>query len=448
MNLNRLVNWLNKSLFICILLGISGCNPYRQTIRINQDTKGVQYLLDELEKNYPFTGHKGIDWHKFEPILTENLSGDFSEDKYLSIRSLFYQIPDARLNIRCSRDTRLMRKELGGYAGFELSRLPDKSCRVISIDSSSVAFNKGLRIGDNLLGWNGSAVSKQIKKKSVHWGIHPSNRNIMNIMQDHFMTRGTVNNTVELFYESSSGNTRGIRIPFESSKIDLTPDILEIPGAKQSSLTFTISDHYGILTINEFNYKAQNDFFSMALPKLDSLKGLLIDLRQNQGGQDVIAAELAGYFISTKRLYEETLIRNMTSDSWHDLGHIYATPSEDLTFHYPVILLIGPLCNGAGEGFARILQQEDHIMTLGMWGTAGSFSYPGGRIKIPGKFELLFPVGMSLDENRSILIESPGDYGGGIYPDIQIPVNGKNLIIISAGTDVLLSEALAHLKLQ
>ncbi|MEA1878476.1 MAG: S41 family peptidase [Bacteroidota bacterium] len=447
MNLSKLAGWLNKLLIICILTGLSGCNPYRQTIRINQNSNGVKYLLDELEQNYPFSGHKGIDWHEFEPAFTEYLSDDFSRDKYLSIRNLIYQIPDARINIRSSHDASLMKQELGAYAGFDLSRLPDGSCRVISIDSSSVAYEKGLRLGDKLLGWNGSPVHQFIQNKPVRWGIHPTSLAFMEIMQDHFMTRSSVNSSIELFYESSTGNARGIRIPFEPTKLDLTPNILEIPNGELSSSTFTISDSYGTWTILEFSPKVHTDFIKLILPELDRLKGLIIDIRQNQGGKDAIAAELAGYFLSKERLYEETLIRGIASDSWHNLGHIHAIPSEDQTFHKPIILLIGPLCSGAGEGFARILQQENHIRTMGMWETAGSFSYPGGRIRIPGKFVLFYPIGMSLDENGSIIIESSGDYGGGIYPDIRIHADGGNLIRISAGEDILLFEALAHLRL-
>jgi len=448
MSLSRLADWSNKILIICVLFCISGCNPYWKTIRINQDTTGIQCLLDELERNYPFSGHKGIDWNEFEHSLIENLSGEFTEEKYLAIRNLIYQIPDARLNIRSSDDARLIKQELGAYSGFDLSRIPDGSCRVINIDSSSVAFAKGLRLGDKLIGWDGGPIHQQIKDKAVRWGTHPSNLALMEIMQDHFITRGAENSTIELFYETSTGNNRGIRIQFEPSKLDLSPNILEIPGLNSTTSTFTKYDNYGIWTILEFSHRVYTDFINKIQPELGNLQGLVIDLRQNSGGHDNIAAELAGYFITKTRLYEETLIRNISSDSWNDLGRIHAHPPETQAFQNPVILLIGPLCNGSGEGFARILQQEDNIHTLGMWGTAGSFSYPGGKIKIPGKFELFYPIGMSLDENGSIIIESPGDYGGGIYPDIRISNHVENLIRLASGEDVLLLEALGHLRRQ
>lgn len=445
MNLNKSANWLSRGLLLFFFFGITSCNPYTQTIRINKHEDNIHFLLSELEKNYAFSAHKSIEWHEFEPIFAKNLSEPFSSQKYLSLRNLIYTIPDARLNIRSSRDEKLMNEELDGYTGFDISRILDGSCRVIKIDSSSQAFEKGLRPGDRILAWNGSPIKEILNNKQLHWGIKPANLEFKEVLQDHFLMRGPAGSEIELFFESSSGNNKGIRITFKSSKPSFVPEILKIPKKGNTNSNFLKLGNYGIWSLPEFSPGIRAEFLSKILPQLNMIKGLVIDLRNNQGGHDAIAAELAGYFIKDEVLYEETLIKDMDTGDWQEIGHITAFPSKSHTFQFPIIILISPLCNGAGEGFANVLWKEDNIQTMGMFGTAGSFSYPGGVIKIPGKFDILYPIGMSLDENGIILLESPGIYGGGLYPDIRIPKSAGNLIRLASGEDILIDEAIHHL---
>lgn len=446
MNSNKLAGLLNKLPGFLIILFLISCNPYRTVIRQPSAHEKAGKILDILENNYPFSAHKSIDWERYSNELSELLQEPYSASKYLNIRELIYQIPDARINLTSPDDNSLLKSDLGGYAGFDLFQLPDGSTRVIKIDSSSAAFQRGLRIGDRIAGWNGTAISEVLEEKKLRWGLHPATPANYRIFRDHFMTRGPVGTSLELFYESASGNSRGIRIPFEKTEPVLVPDYLGIPETNKPGFNeFYRHEKLGVWTLSDFSPASQSRFLKNIVPQLSALDGLIIDLRENRGGYDGIAAQIASYFISENRQYEETLIRDVEEGSWQDLGIIESRPNPQFTFQKPVILIIGPLCNGSGEGFARLLLLEENIQSLGLWNTAGSFSYPGGNIKLPGKFSLYYPIGMSLDEEGSIVLESSGAYGGGIYPDIRIPVNLKILAQLAAGQDVMMDEAIFHL---
>ncbi|MCD6346426.1 MAG: hypothetical protein J7L96_03300 [Bacteroidales bacterium] len=430
---------------LLLALSLVACNPYKTIIHTGDDTNLSKKIVDQLSSAYPFTGHKAINWDSFQINLQQYLSTPhISDSSYLQIRELFYSLPDARCNISRARDKQLMESDIGAYCGFDVARDQTRQCIVVHVDSSSQAWQQGLRTGNKILGWNGKSVGETVQNINLRWGYHPAGEEFREILQDHFLTRGPDKSSAEIFYETSTGNTRGIRVHFSSAAIDYAPKYAGIPSGRREK-NFKISDNkLGIWIIPAFTPSVMQDFRKNILPALSGLNGLIIDLRENSGGNDAIAASLAGYFISEEHLYESTLVKDSDTDTWTDLGHIHAEPAES-TFTKPVIMLIGPLCTGTGEGFARIMQMEDHIRTLGIWNTKGSFSYPGGEISIPGEFNIYYPIGMSLDENGVILIESSGNYGGGVYPDIKIPASIDVLEELAAGYDILLEEAIAHL---
>lgn len=448
MNSGRSASWSNSLLSLALLLSLISCNPYHKTIREASGEEQAKALISLLQTSYPFSGHKGIDWKEYDTELTPLLSNKFSDSIYHEVRSFFYRIPDARMNIRRKNDPILMNQYLSGYAGFDLLRFPDGSCRVISVDSSGQAFLKGLRPGDQILGWNGSNIHQVIQESVTPWGMHPASLVTRELLQDYFMTRGPVNQSVELFYENATGNTKGIRVEFTEKATSPVPDYLGIPGFSEDYPEFLITEDIGIWTLTDFSHKTLNLFTSTIRPALENIKGLVIDLRNNRGGHDDVAARIAGYFVQEESVYEETVIWDPKTDGWLNIGSIHIHPQDTIQFSKSVYMVIGPLCNGAGEGFARVMSNEANISTIGLWNTAGSFSYPGGKVKIPNKFTLYYPVGMSVDENGSILLESPGDYGGGIYPDIRIPFSYEVMQALGNGQDVLLYEALRHAALQ
>lgn len=446
MNSNKSAGLLSR-LVILIAIGVlASCNPYYHTIRQDDPGMAARQIIETLDKGYPFSGHKGIVWEEDLQPLKSLLEQDFNDSVYRQIKALFYRIPDSRLLVNSPLDEKIMQKDISGYLGFDLTRDSDGSCKIIRVDTSSSAWEKGLRPGNTILGWNGDPVIRVIENSQIYWGIHPASEAFRIILQNHFMTRGPAGQSVELFIENHTGNAKGIRLYYRPEEISLVPDYIGIPEFEPKQDDFRMVGQTGILTISSFSDKFYNRLINKLLPQIENTNGLIIDLRENTGGLDEIAAGLAQWFVSQEYLYEETLLWDPVESVWTDMGHIHIEPVPDFVYDKPIIVLIGPKCNGAGEGFARVVSQEPNITTLGIWNTAGSFSFPGGRITLPGKFKINYPIGMSLDGDGVILIESPGDYGGGIYPDIRLANNAATLAAICSGYDVLLEEALSRLK--
>ena len=72
---------------------------------------------------------------------------------------------------------------------------------------------------------------------------------------------------------------------------------------------------------------------------------------------------------------------------------------------------------------------------------SGSFGLCGPEALMPGNITVRWPSGQSLDENKSIQLDSSAGVGG-VSPSIRIPMTAENAIRISNGEDVELKEAM------
>jgi carboxyl-terminal processing protease len=179
-------------------------------------------------------------------------------------------------------------------------------------------------------------------------------------------------------------------------------------------------------------------------------KGLILDIRNNVGGLDDMAAALLGSFYTEETFYEyqydydyatgtRVIQRAMT-----DSDALMIKPAEAV-FTGQIIALVNQKCVSSGEGLALGIRNLPNGDTLGFYGTNGSFGMTGGEALMPGELAVKWPVGQSLDENQEIQIDSRGGIGG-IAPTIRIPMTRERALMVAQGVDVELAEALTILR--
>jgi carboxyl-terminal processing protease len=174
--------------------------------------------------------------------------------------------------------------------------------------------------------------------------------------------------------------------------------------------------------------------------------GLILDIRNNVGGLDDMAATMLGSFYTKQAFYEQqnifdekTGVRAVKPD-----GTLYIEPAQDVyTGH--VIALINQKCLSSGEGLALGIYHLDNGDTLGFYGTNGSFGLTGSEAALPGGLTVSWPSGQSLDASGQIQLDSRGGIGG-VAPEIRIPMTSERAQRVAQGVDVELEEAIAVLK--
>ncbi len=433
--------------FVILFFLMIACSPYLHKLDLRSPENISTQIHDVLEKDYPFTTHKKIDWDQFSSEISQLSEKNkvYSQD-YLNMREIVYRLPDSRINLVSKKDNSLKEEETGGYIGFDIAYTPLGDYFISRIDSSSRAWDIGMRPGHQILAWNQKLISEIIDSFPLRWGFHPTNPDMRQLLACHFLSRGKAGSSVEVFYVNSKENNKGVRLTFEKEKQLDYPFLIGINSHqdKKKKNFILLSDSLAYLRIDKFTPSSLRYFNNKVLGTISDIKGLIIDLRENAGGYDPIAVKIAGHFITQSRTYEESFIKE--GDNIRIINTLTAQPDAPQVLTN-IIILTGPLTMGVAEGFAKLLQKEDHVRLLGSWHTAGSFSLPGGQLKLGNGIRLNYPIGGSMDENHKIIIEA-GERAQGISPDIFIPLDKETTIQMANGLDILLSEAINHIWLR
>jgi carboxyl-terminal processing protease len=189
--------------------------------------------------------------------------------------------------------------------------------------------------------------------------------------------------------------------------------ILELEGVKKRRLTAALD-------------KIARDF--------KALKGFIIDIRDNPGGEDSIAITIINRFCDRKRVafHRRTKI-GPGEDDFAPLKTWYLEPQGDVQFTGPIVLLTSDSVFSGGEAFALAIRQLPHVTIIGDH-TNGIFSYQLEK-KLPNGWEycLSYQVYLSAD---MVCYE-----GKGVPVDIEL-FNKK--ADIDKGIDPLITRALEH----
>jgi hypothetical protein len=191
--------------------------------------------------------------------------------------------------------------------------------------------------------------------------------------------------------------------------------ILELEGVKKRRLTAALE-------------KIADDF--------KALKGMIIDIRDNPGGEDSIAITIISRFCDRKRVafHRKTKI-GPGEDDFTPLKTWYLEPQGNVRFTGPIVLLTCDSVFSGGEAFALAIKQLPHVTIIGDH-TNGIFSYQLEK-KLPNGWEycLSYQVYFSAD---MVCYE-----GNGVPADIEL-FNKK--ADIENGIDPLITRALELLK--
>ena len=168
------------------------------------------------------------------------------------------------------------------------------------------------------------------------------------------------------------------------------------------------------------------------------LKGLIIDIRDNPGGDDSIAITIINRLCDRKRVafHRKTKI-GPGEDDFTPLKTWYLEPQGDVQFTRPIVLLTCDSVFSGGEVFALAVKQLPHVSIIGDH-TNGIFSYQLEKKLLNGwKYRLSYQVYLSAD---MVCYE-----GKGVPVDIEL-FNKK--ADIENGIDPLITRALNVIALE
>lgn len=205
-----------------------------------------------------------------------------------------------------------------------------------------------------------------------------------------------------------------------------------------SPITYRLLDEQiGYVYIDNFLGANWGDHIEFALKRMDNVKGLIVDARDNGGGNEQNAQEIAGRFTREKRLYKHVQRRN--GPNHNDLVSFqeYFEPKGNVKFTRPTVVLTNRRVFSSAESFVLMMSTLPHVTVVGDTTGGGSSGYPVLR-ELPNGWRFSVPSALDFAPNFE-----PYHEGNGLAPDVWVSTPDE---LLASGTDRIFETAVEILR--
>ena len=194
-------------------------------------------------------------------------------------------------------------------------------------------------------------------------------------------------------------------------------------------LLYKITDGVGYIYYNSFANDISDEQIDYIINEMKDTKGLMIDVRNNTGGNTANADKLFSHFISAATLVKYEKIKKGTGhDDFYDAQPHYVSPSGN-NYSKPVAVLTNRKCFSACNDFVLYMSQLPNVKLFGDQ-TGGGGSIPHQYILTNG-WKIQYSATLTLSPDKTPV-------ENGIPPDQSLTItpiqesNGVDIIIESA----------------
>lgn len=410
-------------------------------------------MIEKMRREYAFTEYKQIDWNakrdQFRPLF-EAAQRQRDRNAYLRALSDFaWSIPDGHIGgPLLSADFR--KATAGGYGlamrTIEDSASPNNGQTIVTfLTPGGPAAQAGIRLKAEIIAFNDQPIETALATV-VPWSGPFSSEHVRRLQQLRYLTRAPLGTTVSVTFRNpgaASEETATLSAvqeyeSFDYSSLQKGTDDAALPVEYK-----LLENNLGYVKINSF---ADNELLTVQLWERmittfqeNGVKGIVIDMRQNSGGNGFLADQMAAYF------FEQPLELGNTERYDAELGDFtldpsstdrYILPPKEQRYDGKLAVLVGPACQSACEFFSYDVSLAERATVVGQYPSAGL----GGSVDqflMPEGQYFQFTVGRAVDMNGNIHIE-----GKGVVPSIRVPVNEETLFgrgdpVLEAGIQYL-----------
>ncbi|MFH1627306.1 MAG: S41 family peptidase [Pseudomonadota bacterium] len=350
------------SLFVggLLFLNGNGAEVEADTKEVYKNIEIFTEVLRQVEKNY------------VEPQDSQKLI-------YGAIKGMVQSLDPHSSFMTKEEYNELMTETKGSFSGIGIEiTIRDKIITVVSPIEGTPAYNAGIKAGDKIIMVEGQSTQD------------------MNLIEAVKKIRGPEGSKVNLTIARE-----GMEKPLEFS---ITRGVIPLKSVRHYSL----SPGIGYVRVSNFQSNTAEDL-SYALENLEkdgTLKGLIIDLRNNPGGLLSQAIEVSELFLDSGII--------VSTKGRENAHNIKASAHKNKTERkYPIIVLVNGGSASAAEIVAGALQDNKKAIILG--------TRTFGKGSVQSILPLSDGSGLRLTTARYYTPNGKSIQSSGITPDIEIP---------------------------
>lgn len=448
---NKVLRSVRTVICVCGVIPIVFLLMYAGVLRYNpvSDLSGMSYseafvkMNERLSREYPFGEWKKIGWNerrsKYEPLFKQADEEKNVDLYYKTLREYLFSLRDGHIKIvndNVYDGNKVFIKEVGGGFGLSTVQLDNDKVLVSLVLENSPADKSGIKLGAEIVMWDG-VTGKEAINRTIWSETSMTTDEVKRLNQGRFMVRAPIGKEVQVEFRNW-GET-------ESVRTNLTAYNDQFETLKKTKTKFTQADldaspiegelldnGYGYVKIKHFlpqsNITAPEKSLADLLKRFQDnrVKGLIIDLRNNPGGEDQLAANLAGFFVKEEKHYEYVSYYNRYTGKFElNRNEVITVKPSKPYFDGKVALIVNSRTGSSGEGMPLALKGLPNVKIVGFTSTAGSFGIMSSpiEIKMPEGYIIQFPDGRSLNQDKVVQGDADQSGLGGVVPDIKIPLN-------------------------
>jgi len=449
-----------RRLLSVLLCGIIGYCAVMQVFRQFMDntphnethlgwTEAFDRTVDIMQEEYVLSEWKDIDYDalraEIRPLIeAAEADGDLAAYGAALCRYT-YRFNDSHVSVNAPADSRLkVREKLAGNDyGLSLFRTDNGETIAVLVDEESPAYEAGIRNGTVITEWDGVPVDEAAAEmECIYQGYcmkFPVREN-EDVYRPFFLAVHGGDSVNVTFIDEKGSKAEAELASQGTGRLRLSAAISSLQHNYISDANFStkmISDTCGYLFIRNEEYRMLPAYIAYlrggyhpALTKeLDEkfrelksqdMKSLVIDLRNNSGGLNVIGGAVASMFTDEKHFQFGMGVRENGTYRMTEEYHIFPDGRwKDI----PVAVLVNQSCMSAGDGTAFFLSKCDNVSLMGITPSNGVNQSVGGKCYLPGGFAVSYPVFLSLGEDGKPLIDTDPGRTNRIPLDVVIPVD-------------------------
>jgi carboxyl-terminal processing protease len=378
----------------------------------------IPTFLDRVEKNYPFTEMKHIDWTALRArLIPASKTAKTQADCERIIRDFGNAIPDGHVNFQLPA----LRDEMSGAVGIRLDATSDGLVVVTLVRPGSPAADAGIQPGAIITQWDGQPIDKALNSLVLQYANSSTPRGLLHLRLSQ-LPFGPLGSKVSVTFQNPGQQ------PTTALLMRVPPQRTSGGGKEQPDVRDNkLPSGIGYIRIADFMDVPKLAEFDQTVDALikDKVPGIIIDVRSNPGGLSQLSDAMAS------RFFEKGFIigKEYTPDG--RFVYLMEVYSRSPAYTGPLAILVDVNTASAADLFAYTFKVSQRAIIVGNTPSAGmAGTVSGGLYDLPGRAFIQVPTGSFIDANGKLAVE-----GEGVVLDVKVPVTVDSLL--SPKDDVL-----------
>lgn len=404
--------------------------PYKADLSAAEKLAGLSLLWSQAKMGFVYFDRLNIDWNQTYLDYIPQVQATKNTQEYYRLLQKFYaQLHDGHTNVYFPKE---IAAEVNSRPPVRTELIGDK------VYITKVA-NDSLQKAGIVSGLEVISIDHQPVKAYADANVRPyqsasTPQDLDHRTYTYFLLAGAAAKPIQLELKDRKGKTFTASLPRSGYPI----------GQPVPSMEYKELNGIGYLAIHNFEDNRIVKQFDSLYTRIQQTKGLVIDIRDNGGGDSWIGNQILAYL--TDKPFQLFAHKAVTfyglsgppaqpSPGWMNNGIVTEYPNSKLHYSKPVALLINAATYSAAEDFAVAFDAMKRGTIIGL-PSGGSTGQPlkmdlpgGGTARYCARLET-YPDGKEF-------------VGIGVQPTIRIE---KNINDIYNGTDSVLKKALEMLK--